>query len=467
MVFAKASQTLRDSPGLRNRAGIAAEREAPADGGIAMKTFRSEAGIDRREAVRGLAAAGAGLVAAPALIGSAVAATRVIKLGFVSPQTGPLASFGSADEFILADIRKVIGDGIMIGGDKYPVEILVRDSQSNPSRAADVAAELITKDKVTLMLASSTSDTCNPVADQCEVNGVPCITTDTPWEAYFFGRGGEPAKGFDWTWHFFWGLSQVVQTFTGLWNTIETNKVIGALWSNDSDGVALSDKEHGLPPGFTKAGYKVVDAGMFTPLSNDFTAQITRLKAEKCEIVTGVFLPPDFATFWAQCGQQGFRPKAVTVAKALLFPASVEALGDRGIGLSSEEWWSPNHPFKSGLTGQTAAAMCADFTRVTGKQWVQPIGFKHALLEVALDVLKRTKNIDDPASIAQAIAATDYQSIVGPVSWKNGPVKNVTTTPLVGGQWVKGKTFKYDIEVANNAAYPAIPTVRKFEPISY
>ena len=436
-----------------------------------MKEYRAGrrmgGAIDRRVALKGLAAAGIGAIAAPALIGRASAAGKTIKVGFVSPETGPIAAFGSADEFILAGIRKQIGDGLTIGGVKVPVEILARDSQSNPSRAAEVAAELITKDKVTLMLASSTSDTVNPVSDQCEVNAIPCITTDTPWEAYFFGRGGDPAKGFDWTYHFFWGLSQVVDTFTGLWNSIETNKKVGLVWSNDADGVALSDKVHGLPPGFTKAGYTLVDTGLFTPLSNDFSSQIAKLKAEKCDIVSGEFLPPDFATFWAQCGQQGYKPKAVTVAKALLFPASIEALGERGIGLSSEEWWSPNHPFKSGLTGQSAAELCAEFTKATGKQWVQPIGFKHALLEVAIDVLKRTKTIDDPKSIMEAIAATDYQSIVGPVSWKKGPVKNVSTTPLVGGQWVKSKTFKYDIEIANNASSPNIATVRKFEPIPY
>lgn len=422
-------------------------------------------GISRRQAVKALAAAGAGAAAAPALTGPASAQARVIKVGFISPQTGPIAAFGSADDFIIAGVRKSIGDGLMIGGVKYPVEILVRDSQSNPSRAAELAAELITKDKVTLMLVSSTSDTVSPVADQCEVNGVPCISTDQPWEAYFFGRGGDPKKGFDWTYHFFWGLGQVVQTFTGLWNSVETNKKVGVLWSNDADGVALSDPVTGMPPGILKAGYTIIDTGRFTPLSNDFTAQITKLKNEKADIVSGVFLPPDFATFWAQCAQQGYKPKVVTVAKALLFPAAVEALGDRGIGLSSEEWWSPSHPFKSGLTGQSAAELCAEFTKATGKQWVQPIGFKHALLEVAIDVLKRAKNVADPKSIMEAIIATDYQSIVGPVSWKNGPMKNVTTTPLVGGQWAKGKGFKYDIEIVNNVSYPGIPTVRKFEPI--
>ena len=435
------------------------DREFDASNAIAVP-------LTRRQTIRTAAALGLGALAAPSYIGRAWAA-KTIKICFVSPETGPIAAFGSADEFVVGEIRKAIGHGLMIGGTKYPVEILVRDSQSNPSRAAEVAAELITKDKVTLMLASSTSDTVNPVADQCELNGVPCITTDTPWEAYFFGRGGEPGKGFDWTYHFFWGASQIVQTFTGLWNSIETNKVVGALWSNDPDGVALSDPQKGLPPAYAKAGFKVIDTGLFTPLSNDFSAQIAKLKSAQADIVTGVFLPPDFATFWTQCGQQGYKPKAATIAKALLFPASMEALGDRGAGLSSEEWWSPDHPFKSGLTGQSAAQLCEAFSKATGRQWLQPIGFKHALLEVALDVLKRTRTIDDPKSIMDAIAATDYQSIVGPVSWKNGPVKNVSTTPLVGGQWEKGTRFKYEIKIANNSAYPDIKTVKKFEPITY
>ena len=422
--------------------------------------------ITRRTALKSAAAAGIGVIGMPALLRSAWAQSRTIKLGFVSPETGPLAGFGSADGFIVDGVRKVIGDGIEIGGTKYPVEILVRDSQSNPSRAAEVASALITNDKVDIMLASSTGDTTNPVADQSEVNGVPCITTDTPWEAHFFGRGGDPVKGFEFTYHFFWGGQQIVDTFTGLWKTIDTNKRIATLWSNDSDGVALGNDEKGLPPAYKKAGYELVNLGLFTPLSSDFSAQIAKLKDTKADLLTGVFLPPDFATFWAQCGQQGFNPKAATIMKALLFPSAVEALGDRGAGLSSEVWWSPHHPFKSGLTGQTSKEVCDEFTKATGKQWVQPLGFKHALLEVAIDVLKRSKSVD-PAAIMESIKATDYQSIVGPVSWKNGPVKNVSTTPLVGGQWVKGKQFPYDLEIVDNSAYPGIPTTAKFHPIAY
>ena len=35
-------------------------------------------------------------------------------------------------------------------------------------------------------------------------------------------------------------------------------------------------------------------------------------------------IPPDFATFWSQAAQQGFKPKIVTIGKALLFPSVIE-----------------------------------------------------------------------------------------------------------------------------------------------
>jgi branched-chain amino acid transport system substrate-binding protein len=114
---------------------------------------------------------------------------------------------------VLGEARKALADGITIAGERYPVEIIYRDSQSNPNRASEVAAQLINSDKVDIMVASSTGDTVVPVADQCELNGVPCITADDPWEDYFFSRKGDPAKGFEWTYHFFWGFRTLANLF--------------------------------------------------------------------------------------------------------------------------------------------------------------------------------------------------------------------------------------------------------------
>ena len=419
--------------------------------------------ISRRKLLR----SGAIAIAAPAVLRvlPAAAQSNVIKIGHVSPKTGPLAGFGEADGFILGQVRDILNKGLVSAGKTYKVEIISKDSQSSASRASEVAAELILGDKVNLIVASATPDTTNPVADQAEVNEVPCITTNCPWQPYFFGRKGDPAKGFTWTYHFFWGLEDVIGAFLALWDELPTNKVVGGLFPNDADGNAWGDAKLGLPPALAQAGYKLIDPGRYQVMNNDFTSQISAFKAAGCEIVTGNMIPPDFATFWSQAAQQGFKPKIVTIGKALLFPSVIDSLGQRGDGLTSEIWWTPHHPYKSGLTGQSAKDLTDTYMKATNRPWTQPIGFQHAMFEVAIDVLKRTKDVNDPNSILDAIVTTNYKSIVGPVQWTGQPVKNVTKTPLVAGQWQR-KDGKFDLIIAENKTAPDIPVGGKLRPLS-
>src|SRR5262249_53147033 len=66
--------------------------------------------LSRREVVK----VGFGALAAPAVLAAipANAQSRVIRIGHVSPRTGPLAGFGEADPYILDAIQKVLDKGI-------------------------------------------------------------------------------------------------------------------------------------------------------------------------------------------------------------------------------------------------------------------------------------------------------------------------------------------------------------------
>ncbi len=378
-----------------------------------------------------------------------------IKIGYVSPQTGPLAVFAEPDAFTLAEVKRSLAGGVKVAGKTYAVEIVYKDSQSNSNRAAEAAADLILKDKVDIVVAASTPATTNPVADQCELNGVPCITNDTPWQPHFFGRGGDPKKGFDWTYHFFWGLEDIIGVFTGLWSKAPTSKVVGSLWPNDSDGNAWGDAKMGFPPVLAQKGFRLVDKGRFQSPADDFSAYLAEFKKNGVEIVTGVVPPPDFANFWSQAGQQGFRPKIVTVAKATEFPAAIQAFGERAAGLTVEVWWSPAHPFRSSLTGQSSAELASAYTKASGRPWTVVLAFKHSLFEVAIDALRRAAD-RKPESIRDAIRATSLNTIVGPVNFSKGPVPNVSKTPLVGGQWKKrGKGF--ELLVVENSQAAMVP----------
>lgn len=376
--------------------------------------------------------------------------TREIVIGYVSPQTGPLAPFAEADEFIVERAIKALdAKGILVDGARATFTVKRADSQSNPTKAGEAARGLITSDKVDLMIVAHTPDTTNPVAVVCEATRVPCISTVAPIGPWLAGAP------YEWTYHFFWDLPDIIQVFTGMWDSVPTNKVVGGLWPNDPDGTAWAGA---FTTALTERGYKVIDAGRYPNLTGDFTAFIQKWKEAGVEIVTGVPIPPDWAACWRQCAQQGYKPKIASIGKAILFPAAVEAIGgDLAEGLTSEVWWSPAHPFRSSLTGESAADLAGAFP----KQWSQPLGFVYAMFELVGDVLTRAKSADKD-KVRQALAATKLDTMVGPIQFDD---KHVGRTPLVGGQWTKGEKHPWDLRVVYNQTAPSIPKTAEIKAI--
>ena len=418
--------------------------------------------LSRRELLKKAGVAGATVALTGGLTSlvkpaRAAAKPEFILVGHPNPSTGPIASFGEAspwaDELAIEEINKAGGIMIKEAGKKIPIKLKMMDTASDPTKAADVASKLILNDKVDMMIALHTPDTVNPVTSICERYQVPCVALDAPIEPWLTGG---PYK---WSFHAFWSVNDVIDVFTGLWGQIQTNKVVGALWPNDPDGKVWAEM---FTPKLKERGYKVVDVGRFPYGMQDYSAFINTWKKEKVEIISGVMIPPDWATCWRQCHQQGFIPKAATIGKAILFPSAVEALGGNlPNGLTSEIWWSPSHPFKSSFSGKTPKQLCDEWTAKTNKPWTQPIGFKYAAFEIVADALKRAQTLDK-AKVREAIAATNMNTIVGPVKYNT---QNYSKTPLVGGQWMKGKKWPWEIIVTYNKEHPEIPAGGKTEPI--
>ena len=435
--------------------------------------------LTRRSFIKTSAATGASLAAGTVFAPAVHAQARTIKLGYVSPQTGPLAPFAEADNFILGKFRETVKGGIKIGNATHPVEVIVKDSQSNPNRAAEVAKELIVRDKVDLMLVASTPETTNPVSTQCEIDEVACISTVAPWQPWFIGQQANPGRRP--------ARVEAVQLHLSLLlgprgHHRRLHQHVGPGCRPTSRSAACSPTTATATPGATSrsasrrcwrsGGYKLTDPGRYQNLTDNFSAQITAFKNANCEIVTGVVIPPDFTTFWKQALQQGFKPKVASVGKALLFPVAVEALGKDGNNLSSEVWWSPSHPFKSSLNGMSAKA--------AGRRL-------HGGHQEAVDAAHRlrARAVRGGGGRAQAHRARSatprrrWRRSRPPTStrWSarlpwNGAnlppfaAKNVAKTPLVGGQWRIKDGNKYDIVITDNRTAPAIPVGGKMEAIA-
>ena len=388
-----------------------------------------------------------------------------IKIGFVSPITGPASGFGEPDPYVIGLARKAFASGLTIGGTHYPVQIISKDGQSTPSVGAQVAADLINGEKVDLMLATSTPESVNPVSDASEAAGVPCISTVVPWEAWYFGRGAKPGQPspFKYTYHFCFGVAQFNDAYTHLWPQVPTNKVVGVMWPNDADGNAIRGA---LGPLLQQAGYTIIDPGAYADGTNDYSSQIATFKRANIQIFNTFPIPPDFATFWRQAAQQGLtsQVKIAQIAKTGLFPSQIEAVGSLGPKLASAVYWSPTWPYRSSLTGITSKALASGYESSSKKQWNQQLGASLALFDVAAAVLKASGKPKDKTKVAEAMKALSVQTPIGLLKWGTGPVANVVATPIIGGQWLKSSRYPVDFTICENSSDTNVPIAGKLAP---
>ncbi len=396
--------------------------------------------------------------AAPTAIGSpGISSGGKITIGFVTPATGPLAGFASGDAFVVDRIRAsdAFAKGILVGGKSYSVDIITKDTQSDPNRASQVAQELILQSKVDMIVTTSTPETTNPVAQICEAQGVPCLSTVVPWQAWFFGRQADPAnpKPFKYTTMFFFGAETFGGCFIPMWNRVSTDKVVAGQFPNDADGNAFRGF---WPDAIKAAGYTYVDGGPYPDGTTDFSAMISQFKSANAEIFINAPLPPDFNTFWKQAAQQGFRPKLATVAKVLLFPADTEALGDLVNNIATDCWWGPFMPYKSSLTGESSKDLADAYQAKSGKQWLQSLGSTYSLFEVAQLAFSAVDDPHQKDAVADALGKVSYEGICGPLDFAKGPQPGIGMMRPLGVQWRKGTTFPWEMVVVDNSLNPDV-----------
>ena len=396
---------------------------------------------------------------------------REIKVGLVQPETGALAAFGIADIWATKLTNEVVGDGMVLGdGKKHPVTILGRDCQSDSNRAAQVAGDLIMNDKVDLLMGSVAPDVTNPSADQAEALECPYITNYSPWNAFVFGRGADLNTPFKWTYGHLMGTEQMMYSILAAVDTVPNNKRCAFITHISADGEAWLDEKAGAPVALNRFGYEMASVGRYNVGTEDYSSLIAQFKKDGCDVLVGAMITPDFVNFWKQALQQGFNPKVPAMGLAIAVPQAMEGLGEVGIGLITEQGWNPKYPFTDPLTGMTCQELADRWEKDTGTQTTNAIGHL-GRFAWAIDILKRTKDLDDKESYLEAIKTTKLTVINGPIDFTAPvdtdpsdpnsfrPHPNVCKPVYSGGQWVKGTKWLADEVIVANICAPGVETV--------
>jgi branched-chain amino acid transport system substrate-binding protein len=394
-----------------------------------------------------------GLIALCA-VDTAVAQSCTIKIARIVPMTGPLADEGKDTPWV--DDNKIgpvnQAGGLKVGAQLCKIEYKIYDSKSTVAGSAEAATRAILSDKVDFLMAEGTPDTTNAPSDLCERNKVPCITSNTPVEAWLFGPDGKP-KTFQYTFHFFFAVPDLVKNHIGMIKSLPGgfNGHVGYLYPNDPDGTVFASL---FDPAFKKEGWTPTDPGRFAEGLPDYSSIINQFKRAHVEVVTGVLAPPDLQTYLQQAAQSGYKPKMYVIDKATGYPDPMNAIGKPALDVLGVNFWSPAYPGSSKYGKYTGQGLVDAYEKANpGKQYIPPLGYDDASYDVLLDAIQRAGSTDR-AAVVKALAATDLDTVTGPVKFN---AQHYSVQPLGGAQWRYDEKLKKLVkENVYNAVYPAV-----------
>jgi len=353
----------------------------------------------------------------------AVSDSQPIKIGVNAELTGRVASYGQSfvqgAELYVEELNK---NGGVLG---RKVELVKVDNKSEKADATNAALRLIEQDKVVAILGAATSGITMAFAPIAEEHKVPFVSPSATSPDVTVKDGKTLAYAF---------RACFIDPFQGevaakfALNDLKAKRA--ALLVNQSDeyaiGLANSFKET-----FLKGGGEIVAEEKYSKGDKDFNSALTRIKAQKPDVL---YLP----NYYEDVGLQ--------IRQARDLGLDIPILGGDG-------WDSPELVKLAGSASNlNNAYMTAHFSPESTEPAVQtfvklfkekygsePNGF-HALgydaAGILIDAIKRAGEAN-PQKIRDALEATkDFQGVTGKISFddKHNPVKSAVIIEFKDGK---------------------------------
>lgn len=406
---------------------------------------------------------------------------RILRVGLVSSYVGPLSLFGRADDWCVEFVTSALPEGVLCkDGKLHPLEFVKWDCRSQAERAARGAVHLVGTAGVDLLLCSGDIEVVNAVADEAERMLCPCLCNLVEWHG-FASRKSVSDRLLKFSYAHGYGMEDIAADFLYMWEQVPTNRKIGLLVAEDEEGGLWADENSPLVQAVVQAGYELTVPEPFPPSLPDFSGYVSQFQKNGCEICCMISPGTDFLAFWRQALALGYHPKVVTAGRALLFPQTAAALGFAAHLLTAETLWLPTWPFVESISGKTCRQLADDYMHKTGEQWTPALA-QLARLEWAVDVFRRTADVDSEREFVLRLLETKLNTCLGPIDFteKVAPggvdaggsagtrrvADTVYKAPVAGIQWEVTAPLVVEARQVSAANYPELKvtgTIRRME----
>ncbi|MCD4482900.1 branched-chain amino acid ABC transporter substrate-binding protein [Chromobacterium vaccinii] len=351
---------------------------------------------------------------------AAAGGETVVKIGQVSPMSGPISHLGKDNEYgAKLAIEDLNAKGVEIGGKKVKFELVSEDDQGDPKIGTQVAQRLVDAGVVGVV-GHLNSGTTIPASKIYSDAGLPQISPSATNPDY-------TKQGFK-------------TTFRVIANDVQQGKALGefAAGTLNAKKIAIIDDRtaygQGLADQFEGAvkskGAQVVKREFTNNTATDFNAILTSIKASN----------PDLVFYGGMDAQAG------PLAKQM------QRLGLKAKLMGGDGWQTPEFVKLAGdaSEGQYASSCGISRDKMPGfkafdekfkKEFNTDVQiyapFEYDAVMVLVDAMKRAKSYD-PKTYLSEVGKTDYLGVTGKIAFDDkGDIKNgaVTVYQVKNGKW--------------------------------
>ncbi|MCW3478884.1 branched-chain amino acid ABC transporter substrate-binding protein [Neisseriaceae bacterium JH1-16] len=356
---------------------------------------------------------------------AAASGETIVKIGQVSPMTGPIAHLGKDNEYgatlAIDDLNK---QGVTIDGKKIKFQLVSEDDQGDPKIGTQVAQRLVDAGVVGVV-GHLNSGTTIPASKIYSDNGLPQISPSATNPDY-------TKQGFK-------------TTFRVIANDVQQGASLGDFAVNNlkAKNIAIVDDRtaygQGLADQFEKAvkakGATVSKREYTTNSSTDFSAILTSIKSANPDLVFYGGMDAQAGPMAKQMKKLGIKAKLIG-GDGMQSPEFIKLAGDAAEGQYASICGMPREKMPG----------FADFDKKfkakfgTDVQIYAP--YEYDAVNVLVDSMRRA-NSTDPKKYLAEVGKTDMTGVTGKIQFDDkGDIKNgaVTVYEVKDGKWVEKAT---------------------------
>lgn len=267
------------------------------------------------------------------------AEAKVVKIGVAVSMTGAVSREGTFEKNGIDYWAELVNDagGFDVAGEKYKVELVYYDDQSNPETSMKLTEKLITEDKVQFLIGPYSSGIQTAAATIGEKYKIITITPLANATTIY-------SKGYKYIFSVLPPATKYLQRLMDLAVTLDpAPQTIAIMVRDDPFGNSVAE---GVKTRAEENGLKVVYYEKFPKDVTDVSAMLSAIKALNPDIVVASTLYQDAVLITKQAKDLQLCPKMLSYSVGVSIPDFTKDLGPDADGIFGAEWWLPNMGWK-------------------------------------------------------------------------------------------------------------------------